>query len=121
MKGIVRLLIKFFVYVLLIIPLVRGIVGAIFGSGWLGWLVGVIAAIGLALWLESTGTSNKLLARLFSGDSSNTEGQASAPTGRFFESALSGGVETTMKCPNCGSQVTLRDGHGKCKACDSAF
>ena len=126
MKGIVRLAIKVFVYVVIVIPVVRGIAGMIFGANWFGWLVGVIAAIALAFWLETTGTSNRILAKIFSGEAVQSTGKAVKESleGIFEDDGSSPsprGVETTMKCENCGAQVTLKGGHGKCDACDSAY
>ncbi|MCL2080802.1 MAG: hypothetical protein FWH16_01735 [Oscillospiraceae bacterium] len=120
MKGIIRLVIKFVVYVAIVIPLVRTVVGAIFGSGGFGWVMGIVAAIGLAVWLETTGTSNRLLAKLFGAVSDAGSGGSAQSAGSLFSEEPKG-LETTMKCPNCGSQVTLINNHGKCRACDSAF
>ena len=122
MSGLIRLVIKGVVYIFIVIPVVRAIVGGLVGGG-VGWFLGLVVAIGLAIWLETTGTSNRLLARIFSGNSGGGGNQASAgeSLGQIFDPNASKGLETTMKCPNCGSQVTLINGHGKCRACDSAF
>ena len=122
MKGLVRWAIKLAAYYFIVFPVVGGILRSVFDN-WFGWLLGFIVATGVAVWLETTGLSNKILASIFDPNKSakKTMGEA---VGSLFESGDSsskGGVETTMQCPNCGSQVTLIDGHGKCRACDSAF
>ena len=122
MKGIVRLVIKLVVYIGIVIPVVRSTIGALLGGGGFGWIVGLIVAIGLAIWLETTGTSNRLLVKLFSGKSDSAKDvSVGEAVGSLFSDGAPKGLETTMKCPNCGAQVTLYDGHGKCRACDSAF
>lgn len=124
MGSMIRFLIKFFVYVFLVIPIVRAIVGFIVPWTWLAWILGIVAAIGVSVWLESTGTSNKILASIF--DPNKSAGDA---MGESMSDLFSGGdkksahkpVETTMTCPSCGKQVTLHDGRGKCGACDTSY
>jgi hypothetical protein len=113
--------IKLVVYVVIFFPLVGAIAGGILGNGWFGGFIGFAAAAGLAIWLETTGTSNKLLARLFSSAAGDQNAQAGGPVGSIFESEAPKGPETTIKCSGCGSQVTLYGGHGKCEACDRAY
>jgi hypothetical protein len=121
MGGLIRLIIKGIFYIAIIIPVIRAVVGT-FLPGWFGWLIGVVVAIAVAIWLETSGTSNKILASIFNPDKSVKDAAAESMSSLFeSEGTASKGVETTMKCPNCGSQVTLFDGHGKCRACDSAF
>jgi hypothetical protein len=122
MGGLIRLIVKGFFYIVVIIPVIRGIVSSFIPWGWLGWLLGLIVAAGVAIWLETSGLSNKILASIFNPNKSvkDTIGEG---VGSLFESEGSSpkGPETTMTCPNCGTSVTLYGGHGKCEACDSAF
>ena len=120
--GLVRLIIKGFFYIAIVIPLVRTIVASFIPWGWMSWLLGMVAALGVAFWLESSGLSNKLLSAVFNPNKSvkKTLGEGMSS---LFESgdASPKGTETSMTCPNCGTQVTLLGGRGKCRACDTAF
>ena len=128
MSGLVRLLIKGAVYIFVIIPLVQGIVGGIIGFGGFSVFIGIVVAVGVVVWLEKSGISNNVLNKVFGALANHGSGAANAGQGQpttgdtsAGRNMFSTGVETSMKCPNCNTLVTLVDGHGKCKACDSAF
>jgi len=129
MSGLVRLLIKGAIYIFVIIPLVQGIIGGIIGFGGFSVFIALVVAIGVVVWLEKSGISNNVLNKVFGALANHGSGSAANPgqggpsTGDTSagRNLFSGGVETSMKCPNCNTLVTLMDGHGKCKACDSAF
>ena len=121
MGKALRLVIKFIFYFMIVFPFVGAVVGAIVGQGFIGGVVGFIAAVGTAFWLEKNGVTNRILDKLSnavkgSGSTSSTD---SVLPNLFSDKPT--GVETTMDCPNCGSKVTLINGRGKCDSCDSAF
>jgi len=127
MSGLVRLLIKGAVYIFILIPLIQGIVGGIIGFGGFAVFIGIVVAVGVVVWLEMSGISNKVMTKIFgalAGTGTNPNAPPGSPTTGDTSASkplFGAGVETSMKCPNCNTLVTLIDGHGKCKACDSAF
>jgi len=118
----VKLLVKGIFYLVFVIPFVRWVVGLFIPWAWLAWILGIIVALIVAFSLEKSGTSDKILASLFSPNKSvkDTIGQEMSSLFDGGDQAPKG-PETTIKCPNCGSQVNLIGGHGKCRACDTAF
>jgi len=121
MSGLIRLIVKGVVYIVVVFPLVTAIMRNFLGWGW-GGFIGFVVAAGLALWLETSGKSNEILAKVFSGGA-NTQSAAGGSVADIFTAAAPEpqGVETTAKCPNCASNITLINGHGKCEACDHAM
>ena len=118
MQGLVRLIIKAAVYLVIVFPLVTAIMRNFLGWGW-GGFIGFVVAAGLAVWLETTGKSNEILAKIFGAGKQSAAGGSVA---NIFESSSEPkGIETTEKCPNCASNITLINGHGKCEACDHAM
>ena len=118
MSGLVKWAIKGAAYYFIVFPVVMGILQSFLGWGF-GSFLGFIAATGLAIWLEKTGKSNQILARVFGGAKQSAAGGSVADI--FDPTPAPKGIETTAKCPNCSSNITLINGHGKCEACDHAM
>ena len=122
MSNILKVIIKALFYILIVFTLVRWIVGLFIPWTWLVWVLGTVVALAVAYSLEKSGMTNKILAALFDPKKSVKDTIGESMSSMFDDgSATDKGLETTMKCPNCGSMVTLNNGHGKCRACDSAF
>lgn len=115
-----RLLIKVGFYIVFW-TVATGILQGILFDNWFGTFLSTVIALAIGIWLEVSGTSNKIIGTLLKPKQSFEQAVNEFANEAGQGAATPMGVETSMDCPNCGAQVKLIGGHGKCRACDTAF
>lgn len=111
MIGVIKFFIRFVIYFGILIPLITSILGGSQVAGVIAFIVVVIAAS----ILEKRGIMptfiNSILGLL--GKTMKKQDNALAETlGEVIAPD-----ESLTNCPGCGSQVTLKNGSGKCDCC----
>lgn len=115
MEKLLKFAVRFFIYFCIILPLLTNV----FGGGWFGGIIGFVLAVIIMVACEITGAMAKLIKRILSFTGKAMRNQSSSLANTLGEAIAP--VETAIVCNNCGTQVTLKNGQGKCPGCDSIF
>ncbi len=113
-----KLATKIFFYFAILWPFTTGLVSVILGRNFFGATIGFFATIGLIYFLEQKGHTNRVLDAAWAAAFGGASNQSNNTTTATFSEPV---VEKIIECPNCGDSVTLLNGRGQCKACDTKF
>ncbi len=111
MAKLLSIVLRFVIYLMIILPLLTNI----FGGEWYSYIFAFIVLIVLASILEARGLMKRFINWVISffgvamknqdNALSNTLGQTIAPD------------EKDQECPNCGNIVKIINGKGNCESC----
>jgi len=117
MKTILKFGIRFILYIMIVFPIFRGVFSGL--GGILSFILAFFVTIILISILEVRGLTKKLVNFV-----SNLVGVKLKSSSGAIASTLGDAIspeESIVECPNCGSQVTLKNGRGNCSCCDTAL
>ncbi len=111
MVALLKIAIRFIIYVVILFPLVSGI----FGGEIIGNIIGFIVVALVASILEIRGIMRTLINSIF-GFAGGVMKKSDNALSETLGSTIAPD-EAIAECPNCGSQITLKNSRGRCDGC----
>ena len=108
---ILRFLVRFVIYVVILFPLLSNILG----GKWYSNVIAFVILLAIGSILELRGIMKHVvdsILGLFAGVMKNQDNSVSNSIGGMIAPD-----EKVVECVNCGTLVTLRNGKGKCDSC----
>ncbi|MDL2232446.1 hypothetical protein LJC63_02545 [Ruminococcaceae bacterium OttesenSCG-928-L11] len=115
MELLLNIVIRWFMYVMILFPFTRGIFS--FAGNVLSWILAFLLSAFVISILEIRGQTKKIVqffAKLLGAKLKSSDGAVSNVLAQAIDPD-----EIYKECPNCGSQVLLSNGKGKCDSCDT--
>lgn len=112
MVKLINVVVRFFLYVLVAFPILKGIFGGGFFAG-----VGAFVVVALvASILEARGIMKRLINALTSAIGISENASIKDTITDTVNGTLTG-AEKVVECPNCGSQVSIKGATATCEGC----